>query len=218
MGVPSCRHDGNWDRLLRVRLTIGNLKGGVGKSTTAVFLACALAKTGERTLLVDADPQASVMTWSEQAELPVTVIAWPTRDLAKRVRGVLDAFTHIVIDTGPQNEAILRQALSITDQLIVPISPTLMDANRIGPTFDLVDEVIAMRPIDARVLLTKVRSGTKAAREAREGLVAQGLPLMTAEVHLWELYATAVDDVPEDLGEYEAVLAELQIEQGRAEQ
>lgn len=192
-----------------MNLSVGNLKGGVGKSTSAVFLACALARRGGRTLLVDADPQGSVMTWSEQADLPCTVIAWPTRDLAKRVRGIADTFANLVIDTGPQHEFLLRQALSVTDQLVVPVSPTLMDAGRLGPTFDLVDEMSAMRPLDARVLLTKVRSGTKTAQAAREGLAAQELPLMAAEVHLWELYAAAVDSIPTNLGEYDAVLDEL---------
>jgi chromosome partitioning protein len=192
-----------------MRLTTGNLKGGVGKSTSAVFLACGLARTG-RTLLIDADPQGSVLSWSEQAEdFPCTVIAWATRDLAKRVADVADDYAHIVIDTGPQNEPLLRQALAVTDQLLIPVSPTLMDAGRLGPTFDLVEDVGAFRSIDARVLLTKVRP-TRSAREAREGLEAQGLPLMASEVRLREAYATAVDAVPADLGEYVGVLAELQ--------
>ncbi|MCA1706153.1 MAG: hypothetical protein LC808_23975, partial [Actinobacteria bacterium] len=65
------------------------------------------------------------------------------------------------------------------------------------------------RPIDARVLLTKVRP-TRSARDARRGLEAQGLPLMASEVRLREAYATAADTVPRDLGEYEDVLTELQ--------
>ena len=199
-----------------VRLVVANHKGGTAKTTTAVYLALGLAAEG-RTLLVDADPQASALKWSEMAgDFPsaLTVIHWPTRDLARRVGQVADDYAHVVIDTPGRDDALVRQALLCADLLLVPLAPNLMEVTELAPTIDVAAEIEVLHPVSVRVLLVRVRSRTRSARGARialgmpppEGL---GLPTLTAEVRMRESYATSYGLTPPDLGEYATVLAEL---------
>lgn len=192
-----------------MRIAVANLKGGTGKTTTAVHLALGLARSG-RTLLVDADPQASSFAWSEDAEaFPVTVVPWASRDLARRVEQVAGDYSHVVIDTPPQHEGVVRQALLASSQLVVPMSPSAVEVARLGPTFALAADVELERRLLTRVLLTRVRLGTRSRTEARALLQRLGVPTLDAEVRLREAYTTAYGEAATKLRDYDEVLAEL---------
>lgn len=202
----------------RVRITFGNLKGGVGKSTSSVLTSLVLAAEGGRVLLVDADAtNRTCLKWSSLAEdwpSAVTVVSWEVPDLARRVQAVEADYDHLVIDTGPQRPAILRQALTVTDDLVVTVAPSPVELEQLPDTFTLAAEVDAISPTFAQVLFVKVRRGTRSSIEARSYLTEHSLPVMGAEVHLLEAYSLAYGTVPADLGEYEMVVKELASEGG----
>jgi chromosome partitioning protein len=106
-------------------VVVAALKGGVGKTTTTVYLS-ALAAGGKRSaLLVDADPQASAADWIENSEDEhlewVSLIEAPTeRLLAKALDRIKGDDEIAVVDTPPGHEQLLAKALERADAVVVP--------------------------------------------------------------------------------------------------
>ncbi len=67
-----------YDRTMGQIIASGNLKGGTGKTTVAVNLACALASRGFEACVLDVDPQGSAVEWAARGKLPVRVESVPS--------------------------------------------------------------------------------------------------------------------------------------------
>jgi chromosome partitioning protein len=192
-----------------MRVAIVNTKGGVGKTTTAIYLGCGLHRLA-RTLLVDADPQQSALLWSQQDPIfPFTVVSLPVRDLHRRLADLGRGYEHLIVDTPPGDVGIIRSAVMAADTVIVPASPTGLDLNRLMPTIELLAELEPVHPVEVGVLLTKVRRGTLSARGVRDVLAEGGLPVFDTEIPLGEMYAASFGTAPVDLGSYGDLVTEL---------
>lgn len=197
-----------------LKLCVGNLKGGVGRSTTSILLALALARrTGQRVLVVDADgANGTAYEWSEMAgeswPAEVNVVYWPSMTLAKRIQESGHE-GHVIIDTGPHDAGVLRQALMVSDYLVMPIAATPSEAARLRPTLEAAAEIGINRDIDLSILFTRTRPNTVSLRDARVALGELGLRVLDHDVPFVLLYSQAYGTVPPDLGVYPAVLEEI---------
>jgi chromosome partitioning protein len=132
-------------------VTVGNTKGGVGKTTLALNLAVARAIVGSDVWLIDGDRQQTAATAvsvrSESGRLPAIACAGYSEGpmLRSQVLQQKSKFTDIVIDVGGRDSTALRAALMVTDVLIVPFQPRSYDVWALGDIAELVKEANSVR-------------------------------------------------------------------------
>ena len=118
-------------------IACGNLKGGVGKTTVAVNIACALASRGHEVSLLDIDPQGSASLWASAGQLPIPVAAMPpiegrgTGRWPARANELAGGGALVILDLPPLLVPILAAALMIADLMLVPVTPSALD---VAPT------------------------------------------------------------------------------------
>jgi chromosome partitioning protein len=139
-----------------MNIVVSNVKGGVGKTTSAVYLAGAAAERGrEAVFLVDSDRQASSAEWLEMSPVPgVELVEAPSeRTVAKAMEkgeGI------VVVDTPPGDERIVRAALTRADALVIPTRAGGVEPNRVVATLEMTPA-----NIPAGVVICSARLGTR---------------------------------------------------------
>lgn len=201
---------------VEVRLVVGHLKGGTGKTTSAVLLALALAWSGRRVLLVDADgSNSSTYTWRDMAgdawPENVRVVRWDTIDLPRLVRDSEHLFDDLVIDTG-NDERMLRVALQVANVLVLPVGPQKAEIAKLQSTIDVAAEVAATRQdLHLGILFTRAPARSTNAAALRGHLVDErGLPVFDVSIPSLLKYSDAFGEVPRSLGAYGPLLTEIQ--------
>lgn len=187
-------------------VSIINLKGGVGKTTTAIHLATVASQDSNCTIL-DADNEQSALEWSVLGNLPFAVERADPDRLARQAKGFAKEGI-VIIDGPPNNRDLLRAAASVADRVVVPISPTGLDVNRLRSTLEVLLDIEATKDdMDTRILFTRWDGRRVLAREALE--VLQEFPVMKSKVRAMARYEASFGGVPKYLYEYTQVWREL---------
>jgi chromosome partitioning protein len=132
-------------------VTVGNTKGGVGKTTLAVNLAIAQALTGRDVWLIDGDRQGTAQTAisirAEAGHIPgIACASYPDGPtLRAQVQQQASKFDDIIIDAGGRDSTALRAALVLSDVLLVPFQPRSYDVWALNDIALLVDEARSVR-------------------------------------------------------------------------
>lgn len=144
-------------------------KGGSGKSTLAVHLAVCAEINGQSAAIIDLDPQASAVSWSERrkASSPAVVKATPAQlagllDQAKKQNADL-----VIIDTAGWSDVAQAQAVESADLVLIPCRPTVLDLDAISETLRIVQLASGKR---AAIVLNSIPPYEGREQEARKVL------------------------------------------------
>lgn len=166
-------------------ITVASFKGGVGKTTTAVHLACYFSQQSqpEKTLLIDGDPNRSATQWDKRGALPFRTV--DERAAAKYARTA----EHIVIDTKARPERDDLEALAEgCDLLIIPTTP---DALALDALLLTVEELTALKARFKVLVTITPPYPSKDGQNAQETLVNAGLPVFDNCVRRYAAYQKA---------------------------
>ena len=126
-------------------IAIGNVKGGVGKTTLAVNLTICEALSGRDVLLIDGDEQGTARAFTqlraEQLGAPgYTAVSLHGAEIRTQVQQLRSKYQRIIVDVGGRDTSSLRAALTVADVLIVPVLPATFDVWSLDPVQELIQE------------------------------------------------------------------------------
>lgn len=173
-----------------------------------MHLAAVAHSLGNPVVVLDADNERSAFEWSVTGELKFNVERANPDGMARQARSLEQNSGVVIIDGPPNSRDLLWAAASVADHVLIPITPTGLDVNRLRSTIEVLLDIEASKDsLDTRILFTRWDGRKLLAREATE--VLGDFPVMTARVRSLTRYEASFGTMPEYLEEYRNVWEEL---------
>jgi chromosome partitioning protein len=177
-------------------IAIVNQKGGSGKTTITMQLAGAIARRGNKLLVVDADPQGTATRWAASAEdetpFPASVIGLSVANakVHREAKKFINDYDCMIIDCPPAADSPVPQsALLIADLALVPIIPSPLDMWAAVGIRTVIQNVCDFNDtLQARLVLNQCQPNTTLVQESLSILPEFGIPLARTKIQHRQVY------------------------------
>jgi len=166
-------------------------------------------------LLVDADPGASTLEWSDAiGGFPFRMIGLPVRNLHEQVPQFALPNDVVIIDSGQLEDhaGIARSAMRLADEIVVPCAPTSVELSRTGRMLEEIANINPLRTVPARscILLNRTVANAMSTDIARQQLTAAGFSVLGMVVPRLEMFAQSFNAPIQSAGPiWQVIAAEL---------
>lgn len=167
-------------------VAVGNTKGGVGKSTTAINLADAYYRDGYRTILIDHDhKQGTASKWkrmAEENERDTFLVTSADSDLQRLIKDLRNVYDVIIVDGPGHLDKATASMIAAADMVLIPIQPSSLDLWACEELLEWIDQrqMITGGEPEARFLLSRCHPNERVAKEEVEAIASQGVPVLTS--------------------------------------
>lgn len=179
-------------------IVIANSKGGSGKSTAALLLACELAE-GADVILIDADPRRPIAAWARDAGKSVpqrlTVVESGGQDaILDEIEEAAASAAFVLVDLEGVASRLTSYAVGQADLVLIPAQEQHQDAMSALSTYKETqrDAKAVRRAIPAALVLSRTRvvAKSRTARHVAGQLRANGkVPVIKTELAERDAYA-----------------------------
>ena len=152
-------------------ITFANPKGGSGKTTAALLLACELAKRDADVVIIDADPERWISRWGKEPGRPerLEIINTATEEnIMDVLREAAQRAHFVIVDPEGSANQLVSFAIGDSDLVIIPMQGNAMDAKGGAKAIKAIrqTEQHIRRSIPFSVLLTRTAAAVQS-RSAR---------------------------------------------------